>query len=267
MNQTTTPGDEYLRCLSWEEKARRNPLYGVMSVNEFSSAGPEPTASQLEAFFGAGRVMVDRWIVPWLDASVTSTDAFVLEYGCGMGRLLRALHERYPNVAGVDISSTMVERARKYVPGPRLKLLGEEGRIPFADETFDNVFSYAVFQHVDRWSAIQRAILELGRVLKRGGRAKLQFDMVFPPGISTPRAMPRRTRAWENRSLVYGWGSRMGVPLPGVRVLSHDHWCGARPGYTQVVEAMHRANLRVYGLESIIEAPHLVWFLACRMSA
>ncbi len=255
------PSEVYLDQLTWEEKARSNPLYGVMSVNDFVHAGSEPTVEQLGQFFAEGEAKVGRWIAPWLRSLETAPDSAILEYGCGMGRLVRTVHVSYPHVTGVDISATMVGHATRYVQGAEFKVLSAGGDIPLQSATIDRAYSYAVFQHIDRWSVVCKALSEIARVLKSDGHAKLQFDMVFPPGYGHGELLGRHTYAFERSSIVYGWTRRLGLPLPGVKRLRHGHWRGARPGYGQLVSQLRRYSLQVYGLEHVLEAPHLVWVL------
>jgi hypothetical protein len=55
--------------LTWEGKARRNPLWAVMSVDEFAHAEGDPsswTAEQLALFFEKGRALFDIFLRPSL---------------------------------------------------------------------------------------------------------------------------------------------------------------------------------------------------------
>lgn len=127
MKHKASPGERYLREMTWEEKAQRNPLYGVMSVEDFVSAGPDPTPDQLVHFFEEGRRKAACLIQPFLAATATPRSARILEFGCGMGRLLKAVRSEYPDVVGVDVSRTMVERATTYVRDAEFRVLEEGG--------------------------------------------------------------------------------------------------------------------------------------------
>jgi SAM-dependent methyltransferase len=264
MSGKAHPGDRYLREMSWEEKAQQNPLYGVMSVDDFVSAGADPTPDQLERFYEEGRRKAATLLLPWLAATSTPKTARVLEFGCGMGRLVNAVRGEFPDIVGVDVSRTMVERATKYVPGAEFRVLEKGGRIPVATATVDRAYSYAVFQHIRNWSVIVNAIGELGRVLKPGGCARLQFDMLYPPAFATGSGLRRYTHAFESRSVVYGWARRFGIPVPGLRLMTPDNWQGARPGYRQLASVLRREGFDTYGVEHFLDAPHLVWFAVCR---
>jgi SAM-dependent methyltransferase len=149
--------------LTWEEKARQNPLWAVMSSDEFAQAGGDPsswTAEQLSLFFQKGRMLYEIFLRPSLErAQVPPGQALIIEFGSGMGRILRAVHAAGYRCAGVDISATMLAHSRRLVPEvDNLLLLQPDGGIPLPDESADYVYSYAVLQHISRTSLVKRAV-------------------------------------------------------------------------------------------------------------
>src|SRR5579875_2814649 len=73
-----------------------------------------------------------------------------LEIGCGPGRLMRPLSHTFGEIHGVDVSDEMVRLARERlrdVPHAHVHATDGSSLAQFADESFDMVYSYAVFQH------------------------------------------------------------------------------------------------------------------------
>ena len=257
------PSSRYLDDLTWEEKAKENPLYAVMSVGDFVDSGSAPTEEELEGFFENGREKVGRWILPWLCGIPAYPDVRVLEFGCGMGRLLKALAPSCPNCCGVDISPTMIEHAARHLPPDvTVKLLEPIGRIPFEDNSFDCVFSYAVLQHIRQKSVVCNAIREIGRVLKPGGHVKIQIAMVNL--CFEKRLRPRGdSHAFENFT-VY-WGRARRLPVWRINFLRHSHWGGARLGYGQLDRQFREAGIWIDTLHCDRSNPRIVWFMGRKM--
>lgn len=89
-----------------------------------------------------------------------------LDLGCGTGFFLPALAERCSELTGLDLAPGMLAQAALRGSGARL-LCGDAEQLPFADETFDWVFSSLALQWCERPA---QAFAELHRVLKPGGR-------------------------------------------------------------------------------------------------
>jgi ubiquinone/menaquinone biosynthesis C-methylase UbiE len=97
----------------------------------------------------------------------------VLEIGCGRGVGTEIIFERFGarEVHAFDLDPDMIEQARRslavYRPD-RLKLsVGDAARIDAEDASYDAVFDFGIIHHVPDW---RRAVAEVGRVLKPGGR-------------------------------------------------------------------------------------------------
>ena len=96
-------------------------------------------------------------------------DAAVLDYGCGRGRLCGELAQRgFAHVVGVDYSPEMIEAAKR--EHPRLIVSVVNGSVlPFADESFDAVLLFAVLTCIPSDAAQRDLMVQISRVLKRGG--------------------------------------------------------------------------------------------------
>lgn len=93
----------------WDALAARDALEASRPGSAGQSAG---------AFFATGQALLDRWSAP-LSTLANGREAnalTALDYGCGAGRLLPALGARFGNVFALDLSPTMLARARTLVP-------------------------------------------------------------------------------------------------------------------------------------------------------
>ncbi len=94
-----------------------------------------------------------------------------LDFGCGVGRLSRALATRYASVIGVDIASTMIARARELnADRANIRFVeNAEADLRFVgDGTVDFVYSAITLHHIP--AVLQRAyIAEFMRVLAPEG--------------------------------------------------------------------------------------------------
>jgi ubiquinone/menaquinone biosynthesis C-methylase UbiE len=94
----------------------------------------------------------------------------ILDVGCGTGRLLRATEAAFPGarLEGVDAAGEMIAQASAAVAaGSRINVRqGMAESLPFADASFDLVFSSMTFHH---WSDQRAGVAEVARVLKPSG--------------------------------------------------------------------------------------------------
>ncbi len=91
----------------------------------------------------------------------------VLDFGCGAGRLSGWLADRSARYTGTDLSAEMLSLARQRHPVLDYKRL-ENGRLPFAGDSFDVAVSVTVLHH-NPYERQEQLIGELLRVLRPGG--------------------------------------------------------------------------------------------------
>lgn len=108
-------------------------------------------------------------------ASLTADDRF-LDVGCGPGAALEHAAATGAQVAGVDPSPSMVERASKRVPTADVQVASAE-HLPFPDGHFTVVVNVASFHH---WADRDAGLREILRVLAPGGRLLIMEGMVKP---------------------------------------------------------------------------------------
>jgi SAM-dependent methyltransferase len=102
-----------------------------------------------------------------------------LEIGCGPGRLMKPLAHNFGEIHGVDVSDEMIRLARerlRAIPHAHVHTTSGTGLPQFADQSFDFVYSHAVFQHIPSRDVVLEYLRETRRVLKPGGIFHGQFN-------------------------------------------------------------------------------------------
>jgi SAM-dependent methyltransferase len=95
----------------------------------------------------------------------------VLEIGCGLGTDAAQFAKAGARYTGVDLTEAAIDLARRRfeISGLRGKFrVADAENLDFADDSFDRVYSHGVLHHTPD---IARAVAEIHRVLKPGGRA------------------------------------------------------------------------------------------------
>ena len=117
--------------------------------------------------------------------------AKVLELGPGVGWIMEAMLDRYPiaEIVGLDVSPVMIEQAQERWRDDRASYVLYDGlRVPLENDSFDNVYSIACLQHVEKHHAFL-AMKELVRILKPGGHGTLHLISIHHlPQVQRPYA-------------------------------------------------------------------------------
>lgn len=98
----------------------------------------------------------------------------VLDVGCGRGTYSELFG---PNYIGIDKESKEIAHARENYKNSRFEVMNA-ARLNFPDNSFDLVFSIAVFHHLDD-DDIVKTFSEVLRVTKKNGHI-LIVDLVLP---------------------------------------------------------------------------------------
>jgi ubiquinone/menaquinone biosynthesis C-methylase UbiE len=100
-------------------------------------------------------------------------DIKILDIGSGAGRHVKLFAEQGFDVSAVDFSEVGIKETENMLRSFKLtaKLLhGDMKKLPCESNTYDGAISCGVFYYSDK-SGMKKAIDELYRVLKKGGRA------------------------------------------------------------------------------------------------
>jgi SAM-dependent methyltransferase len=167
--QTQKQRDDDMRRF-WDERARQNALWYIHSQLDFRNP-------DIDEFWRSGDDNLTRTMEPF--GVHLHGHEHVLEIGCGVGRMTRALAARSARVVGIDVSEEMVQLGRQLLADiGNIELLVGTGRDLHGldNETFDVCYSFIVFQHIPDPSITLTYIREMGRVLRRGGWALFQIS-------------------------------------------------------------------------------------------
>ncbi|HEY6211084.1 MAG TPA: class I SAM-dependent methyltransferase [Vicinamibacterales bacterium] len=99
----------------------------------------------------------------------------VLEVGCGLGAISAELARQGANLVALDLTwagVTSVTRRFALDRSPASAVQGDAMRLPFADASFDFVWSWGVLLHAPD---LGTALAEIRRVLKPGGEVALMI--------------------------------------------------------------------------------------------
>jgi SAM-dependent methyltransferase len=180
---------------TWDVLGERNALNAILT----RSAG-QPVWS-LDDFFATGEADALRFMADLDRIAPGAGRARALDFGCGVGRITRALATYFEAVVGVDVAASMIQRARALNPecsrctfvlnrAPHLRR--------FESGSFDVIYSRLVLQHV-RPALARRYIPEFIRIL--APRGVLMFQLPEFPSVVGPgwkRRLPRSiVTAWR----------------------------------------------------------------------
>jgi len=155
----------------WNRRAREDARYYVA----FGRRGQDD-----EEFFASGADLA-RGLARELDRLPQGNPRArrALEIGCGLGRLMLPLAPLFGEIHGVDVSDEMVRLAReklRHIAHAHVHVTSGADLAAFADDSFDFVYSYAVFQHIPSRDVIFSYLREAHRVLKPNGIFRFQVN-------------------------------------------------------------------------------------------
>lgn len=129
----------------------------------------------LEKFPNNGQEGVLNWLL-----GVTA-----LDFGCGPGRMILRMSNRFARVDGVDISPTCIATAERWtqhlVHKPRLYVNDGVVLNGVPSEEYDFVYSTIAFHHINPYDIRISLLGEFFRVLKPGGRLAIQMFYTTTP--------------------------------------------------------------------------------------
>ena len=185
----------------WEALGRSDPLWAVWTHPDRRGGGW--TGHEAE-FFPTGAGEVGKILAAGARRGLPANRERALDFGCGVGRLTRALSEHFDRAVGLDLSAPMVERARELNadrPACRFEVNSGSDLAGLDDRDFDLVLSLITLQHVSDPEVVCSYLRELARVLSAGGLLAVQL----------PLHVPRRVR-WHPARAAHALARKAGLP-------------------------------------------------------
>lgn len=162
----------------WNEIGKLDGLWSILSEPD-----KRHRRWDVDEFFATGRREVDVVIATAEQWDLPVRHRLALDFGCGVGRLSRALAAHFEQVVGVDISDVMISQARELnldVPKCSFQVLDGRTLGGFADRSFDLIYSWIVLQHIANRQAIEGRIYDFMRLLADGGILVFQLPSSIP---------------------------------------------------------------------------------------
>lgn len=148
---------------SWEERSRK---FGSKVEGVATKSLPLSVNNKL-----------DEWMFGQIEELVKGdlkkkTKLKILDLGCGYGRLSKPLLLKYPKIKtfGIDISKNYVNLYNKSLSPRGRAFEGDITKLKFKDDYFDGVFMVTTLMYLTDPLEQLKAIKEIFRVLKPGGK-------------------------------------------------------------------------------------------------
>jgi SAM-dependent methyltransferase len=209
----------------WDEKAQENAFWYVSSYGPYAGR-------DLQEFWASG-VRIWGELKAAVGYEPKPADV-VVEIGCGVGRLTRAIAPEVGQVHAFDLSAEMLAKARE-LPLPNATFHHADGKslAGMPDGSADLVLAYCVFQHLPSEDVLGSYLKEMQRVARRGGLVALTLT---PRGWRSALLPVSRMRRWVTEKL----------DRSGPRGLFDRAWTGIRPSRAAV------ARLSGVPLQSVV---------------
>jgi SAM-dependent methyltransferase len=189
--------------IEWEKWGARDPYFSVLTDPKFRRSSLDDAA--LKEFFTLGQLHVHEVLQTCRERlNPDFKPRRVLDFGCGVGRLVLPFAAQAEEVVGVDVSPSMLLEAQANCDRAgvsNVKLLLSDDDLSAVNGRFDLVHSCIVLQHIE----IPRGLAIFDKLLNRiepGGIGVLQITFgwdIYSDRHGIPPAQQ------QNRSAVPPW--------------------------------------------------------------
>jgi 2-polyprenyl-3-methyl-5-hydroxy-6-metoxy-1,4-benzoquinol methylase len=148
---------------NWTELGEGDPLWVVLT---------DPTKRgnkwDVDEFLDTGRQEIAQLMRKLDTLGIATSKERALDFGCGVGRLSQALAAHWTKVDGVDVSTSMIERAKsinRFSDRVSFHVNVSEDLSAFPDATYDFIYSNIALQHIPPQFQLQY-VADFVRLLK-----------------------------------------------------------------------------------------------------
>ena len=249
--------------ITWEEKANGNPLFAVMSDNIFLNKDKNITKEDLSLFYSKGQLLWNRYFSDLINNLINRDDITIVEFGCGMGRILSVPASLGFNCIGIDISETQLDLAKKHFPTKENTTFIQsipKSQFNIEEESVDLIYSFAVFQHIKNVSDVLYSLDELVRILKRGGIMRIQFRCPNKFFYQL-NSFGFNSINFEKSTILFYFKKLFKIPIPIIRYVQHDNWSGAGCyiSYSRMMKYFLKRNFKVLNISFETTDQKIIW--------
>lgn len=225
---------------AWDAFAAREPYFAVLTEPRFLRERFDG-AAEAEFFRTGDEYVSDVYGTVLESVAPHFAPLTVLEYGCGVGRLVIPFARRAEKVTGVDVSPSMLETARRHVERSGVRNVELLTAADFENDTrtFNLVNCFLVFQRLRREDGLA-LLRKLAARVREGG-----VGVFHLPYRAHTAALVRAAREVRAR-------------VPGVNALVNV--ARRKPASTPLIESNTYDLNEVFAiLQEHFQAPHLVF--------
>lgn len=250
--------DKYFRKLSWEQKAKQSAAFAIQTNDIVANLTNEelldPKNEKSILFFQKGYKIFNEHLRMHLNQESMK----ILEFGCGAGRILKALPKNTHEIHACDISKTQLKLAKMICPEVKYNLIKRTFIGLYPIDNFDLVYTFAVLKHIGNFSEYIKTIQELAKITKSGG--KLILNLHCEDIIQKNKKI--QTLNFENFSV--------DIDLDNYEIRNiHNqdlHWSGVYVSFAQIIYHLSNNNLKILNWyqHNPVQKPGNIWIIAVK---